>query len=204
MHRPLVDRVLEVPHAALLFDVLAGDGPGGAELVLGARVQHVVLRGKVARAVVAVAAQGEAVHRLDGRQVEHAVRLAAAAGDAAIGIDLPDLRQAATGSLAALAAGRRRDSDKRRPPGPIACRPARRKASRCRPGPRSGWRRTSIRRRVIGDSSFAHFFSSLLLEFFSKTRTFAARPSSTSTRPWRSAARSAGVSVNCDGPATTV
>ena len=70
-----------------------------------APVSSTVLRGEVARAVVAVAAQGEAVHRLDGRQVEHAVRLAAAAGDAAIGVDLPDLRQAAARGLAALAAG---------------------------------------------------------------------------------------------------
>ena len=153
--------------------------------------------------IVAIAAQGEAVHGLDGGEVEHAVRLAAAAGDAAVGVELPDLRQAATGRLAALAA---RGVGTRTSGGRLA-----RLLAEQPGGKRADAAQGHVARGVAHQAAardrrllVVHFFSPLLLEFFSKMRTFAARPSSTSTRPWRSAARSAGVSVNCDGPATTV
>ena len=45
---------------------------------------------EVARADVAIAAHVEAVDALDGRHVQHAVGRAVAAGDALVGIELPD------------------------------------------------------------------------------------------------------------------
>ena len=81
----LVDVVLEIR----IFDERADDRAGRTELVLSRLVEARGIGLEIAEAELAVAAHRVAVHAFDGRRIQHALGLAAAALYACARIDLP-------------------------------------------------------------------------------------------------------------------